>query len=122
MKFLPILLSLLALTALHGQEEAPVAEDGETRKPPVEKLDENRYRIGDVTIDKRTREIRFPALVNLREGILEYLIVHQNGKIHESLFRTETSPTNINLAFTLLSYKPSKELYRSWREPRRDFG
>ena len=113
MKFLPILLAALAVSTI----EAPGVETDGAEKPPVEKLDADRYRIGDVTLDKRTREIRFPALVNLREGILEYLIVHQNGKIHESLFRTETSPTNINLAFALLSYKPSKELYRLWKEP-----
>ena len=34
-------------------------------KPPVEQIDETRYRIGKVTLDKKTREIRFPAKVNL---------------------------------------------------------
>jgi hypothetical protein len=110
MKYLPLLLLLLT-PALSQDEVKPAAA------PKVEKIDENTYRIGDVVLDKKTREIRFPGVVNLREGLLEYLIVHQNGKIHESLFRTETSPTNINVAFTLLRYKPSKELYRIPKEP-----
>jgi hypothetical protein len=78
----------------------------------IEKLDDNRYRVGDVTLDKRTREIRFPAIVNMREGFLEFLIVHEHGAVHESLFRTKASPTHINVALALLHYKPSKELYR----------
>ncbi len=47
----------------------------------------------------------------MTEGLLEYLIVHQNGKVHESLLSTEVSPTHLNLAFTLLRYPASKELY-----------
>ena len=129
LRLLPGLAIFLLPLSIHGQDEKstkpteqpkPEAEatpEPKIEAPKVEKIDENRYRIGDVTIDKSNREIRFPAAVNLREGLLEYLIVHQNGKIHESLFRTEASPTNINVAFALLRYKPSKELYRIWKEP-----
>ncbi len=113
---LALLLFPASAHAQFGEQEKP-AEAAKPATPKVEKLDENRYRIGDVTLDRSTREIRFPAVINMREGLLEYLIVHQNGKIHESLFRTDTSPTNINVAFALLSYKPSKELYRKWKEP-----
>lgn len=102
-----------------AQERAPVEPNSlpapdqavEPVKPAVEQLDENRYRIGNVTFDKKTREIRFPTKVNMTEGLLEYLVVHQNGKVHESLLVTEVSPTHINLAFTLLRYTPSRELY-----------
>ncbi|MGD7654705.1 MAG: YdjY domain-containing protein [Verrucomicrobiales bacterium] len=80
-------------------------------KPPIEKIDENRYRVGDVIVNQKTREIAVPCLVNMDEGLLEFLLVHENGKVHESLFVTSVSPTNINLAFTLLGYKPSRHLY-----------
>lgn len=117
MKSFQLFLLLFASPLVFGQEEAEKTASEETAAAPkVEKIDENRYRIGDVTLDNQTREISFPAVVNLREGLLEYLIVHQNGKIHESLFRTETSPSNINLAFVLLRYKASKELYRIPKE------
>ena len=79
--------------------------------PPVEKLDEFRYRIGQVTLDKKSREIRFPTKVNMDQGLLEYLIVLAKGKVHESLLVTEISPTHLNLAFTLLRYSPSPELF-----------
>ena len=104
---IPICASLLL-----AQETPPdVAPAIEAPKPSVQKLDETRYLIGGISFDENTREIRFPTKVNLTEGLLEYLIVHQSGKVHEALLSTEISPTDLNLAFTLLRYPPSRELY-----------
>ena len=111
---IPFLLPLLFVSILHGEE---VKKPTKPEKPAIEKLDDSNYRFGEITFNKETREIRFPAQINMKEGLLEYLIVHQNGKIHESLFRTDVSPTNINLVLTLLRYKPSKDLYRIPKEP-----
>jgi hypothetical protein len=80
-------------------------------KPSVVKLSETKYQIGAVTFDQKTREIRFPAKVNMEDGLLEYLIVLAQGKVHEALLITEISPTHLNLAFTLLRYTPSRELF-----------
>ena len=80
-------------------------------KPSVEKLDETHYRIGKILLDLTTREIRFPAKVNTSTMPLEFLLVNENGKLHESLLKTDVSPTQLNLAFTLLRYLPSRELY-----------
>ncbi len=105
-------LALAADPAAKPEDSTPKAEEkAEAVQPSVKKLDESRYQIGEVIFDKKTREIRFSATLNMAEGLLEYLIVHQNGKIHESLLITEISPTHLNLAFTLLSYPPSQELY-----------
>jgi hypothetical protein len=94
--------------------QVPDAKDTATTepvKPSVKKLDATRYQIGEITFDQKTREIRFPCKVNMTEGLLEFLIVHRNGKLHESLLLTDVSPTQLNLAFTLLNYTPSRELY-----------
>ena len=109
-----ILIPLCASLAL-AQDRSPVepppspATDpgAEADKPTVNKLDETRCQIGGVIFDQKTREIRFPTKVNMTEGQLEYLIVHENGKVHESLLSTTVSPTHLNLAFTLLRYPPS---------------
>ncbi|RYD39074.1 MAG: hypothetical protein EOP85_16590 [Verrucomicrobiaceae bacterium] len=93
------------------EEEAQEEKPAEPAKPSVKKLDENRYQVGQVIFDRKKREVRFPAKVNMTEGLLEFLLVHEKGKLHESLFSTTTSPTDISLALTLLRYKPSKELY-----------
>ncbi len=91
-----------------AQESAPTAEPV---KPSVLKLSETKYQIGAVTFDQKAREIRFPAKVNMEEGLLEYLVVLAQGKIHEALLITEISPTHLNLAFTLLRYTASRELF-----------
>lgn len=91
-------------------------------KPAVEKLDATRYRIGEVILDQKTREIRIPAEVNMNEGLVEFLLVHKDGKVHESLFRTGISATHLNLAFALLRYKPSRELYFAYDENGQNIG
>lgn len=105
-----------AVPQVEETDDDPDAEAG-PEKPNLTRLSETRYRIGNddpekwVEFDSATREIHFPATVNMDLGMLEFAIVHVNGKIHESLFATEVSPTHLNLAFTLLRYQPSHELY-----------
>jgi len=60
------------------------------------------YEIGKVRIDKAQRTATFPAVINMTNGLLEYLIVTDYGKRHESLLRTEASPTHVHLAMLLL--------------------
>lgn len=89
----------------------PPAQPAAPAKPTVKRLDETHYQIGEVKFDQKTREIRFPATVNLTEGLLEFAIVRPHGKVHESLLITDASATDINLALTLLRYPPSPDLY-----------
>jgi len=107
-------LSLIAAATANGQfpapQEAP-ADAPAKEAAKVEKIDGTRYRIRDITFDSKTREIRFPAAVNMTQDLLEFIIVHQNGKVHESLLKTAISATDLNVAFSLLRYKPSPELY-----------
>lgn len=87
--------------------DQPVAEP----KPAIEKLENGRMKLGKIEFDPKTRQIRFPAAINQTEGLLEFLVVHKNGKVHESLLVTDISATNLNVAFKLLKYTASKELY-----------
>ena len=98
--------------------EVPPAKDAaaEPVKPSVTKLDETRYQIGGVVLDRKSREIRFPAKVNMAEGLIEYMIILQKGKAHEALLITPIVPTELNLAFVLLSYPPSPELFSQINE------
>ena len=105
-----VTLAVAQTTPPEGVQQA-TEKAAEPVKPSVKKLDETRYQIGGVTFDEKTREVRFPTKVNMIEGLLEFLIVHQNGKVHEALLITEISPTDLNLALTLLRYPPSRELY-----------
>lgn len=68
----------------------------------VKRLSPDQYQIGLVRLDAKAREIELPATLNMREGQLEYLLVHSYGKTHESLFKTEAQPYHIHLAALLL--------------------
>ena len=106
-----ILVSVCTSMVLAQATSPGAVPSAEAVRPSVKKIDETRYQIGGVSFDEKSREIRFPAKVNMTEGLLECLIVHLNGKVHEALLITEISPTDLNLAFTLLRYPPSRELY-----------
>ena len=123
-----ILLLLSTTALLWGQPEgdrAPVEpktlpapdQPVEPAQPAVKELDADRLQVGEIIFNRKTREIRFPAAVNMTDGeILEYAIVHRNGKIHESLLITDISATELNLAFKLLRYKGSPEFYAAFEE------
>jgi hypothetical protein len=71
-------------------------------KAPIQRLSEDVYQLGLVTLDKKKHTIRFPAQVNMSEGIVEYALVHSTGKVHESVLKTEAAPLHIHLAKLLL--------------------
>lgn len=66
--------------------------------------------LGKIIVDKQARTARFPATVNMAEGALEYLLVNDNGKTHESLFATAVSPFQLNIAMLLLGVTPTREV------------
>lgn len=69
---------------------------------PVRMVGDGLFEIGSVQLDKTQRTVSFPAVVNLKDTAVEYLLVTQYGKIHESILRTETQPYHIHLAMLLL--------------------
>lgn len=64
-----------------------------------------RFRLGEVTLDKRERSVSFPAAINQREGTIEYVVVAETGKTHESLLKTTAKPMHIHLALLLLGVR-----------------
>jgi len=60
-----------------------------------------------ITIDKAKRTVTFPATINMTDGLLEYLLVTDMGKTHESLLSTKIAPYDIQVAMLLLGIKPA---------------
>ncbi|MDD2732478.1 MAG: YdjY domain-containing protein [Desulfuromonadaceae bacterium] len=83
----------------------PGVEGQSERIPPIEKLGNGEFRLGEIVVNKVERAITFPAQVNMDRGMLEYLIVHNKGKTHESLLRTLIDPYNLQIAFMLLGFE-----------------
>jgi hypothetical protein len=107
-------LSLLAVTLLVGSGGAyhrtPLDVPADTNAPallstnalPLQKLGPDVYGLGLVQLNRKTRAITFPAVVNMSEGLVEYALVHSSGKVHESVLKTEADPLHIHLARLLL--------------------
>jgi hypothetical protein len=95
---------LMALTS--GVFAEGEAESASEDRPLVTQVGEYTYQIGEIRFDAETREVSIPVIVNMREGgPIEYLLVHENGKVHESIFVTRVSPLHLQIALKLLKYK-----------------
>ena len=67
----------------------------------------NVVELGDIKIDKSTKEIRIRSKLAIKEGILEYLMVHNEGKAYESVFKVGgNKPSELNFALLLIGCKP----------------
>jgi hypothetical protein len=66
------------------------------------------FQVGLVEFDKKNRTITLPARVNMRTQVLEYALVTESGKVHESLLATTAKPMDIQLAFLLLGASPAE--------------
>jgi hypothetical protein len=108
------LVAVAAVSAQDAKKAAPVNEQAakpdddtstQAEAPKVEDLGDFRYRYGAIEFNGKTREIRIPTLVNMREGIIEYAVVHGDGKIHESLLVTDVVPSHLQAVLKLCRFK-----------------
>lgn len=63
----------------------------------------NDLNLGDVRVNPSALSISFPAEVNQRTGLVEYLVVHETGKVHESIFKTKVGGQQIHAAALLFA-------------------
>jgi hypothetical protein len=80
------------------------------KQAPVKYLGDGYFQVGLVKINSRKKTIAFPGSVNMREGAVEYILVHSNGKTHESIFTTKVKPEDLHIAALLLGVKPQYDL------------
>ena len=79
----------------------------QTNAPKIRQISPGVFEIGKVRLDKATHSVTFPAVVNMTEAIVEYVVVTSQGKVHESLLRTDAVPKDIHVAMLLLDAKGS---------------
>lgn len=70
--------------------------------PMFQKIGPGMFALGDAKINKTTRTLSLPAVVNMNKGMLEYLLVRNGGKTHESLLRTQLEPMHLHMAMLLM--------------------
>ena len=79
----------------------------------VRQLAPNRYEVGCVHFDSKIRTITIPVKVNMREQVVEYVLVSEEGKLHESVFSTKARPEDIHVAALLMGVKATNATARS---------
>ena len=85
---------------------AATAEDAPTpAKPIVREASPGIYEVGKVRLDQKALSISFPGKLNMKRGLLEYLLVNPNGSAHESLLVTDVGANDIHVAMLLLGAK-----------------
>ena len=94
---------LLLPLCLRGAELPP--QPKETAPPKIRELKPGEWQVGDIRLSKNNRTISFPANVNITDGLIEYLLVHETGKTHESMFLTKIPPYHVQVAMLLLGAK-----------------
>lgn len=97
-------LLFLSYFCLFGDDQQNYPEIIETKKGIFE--------FGKILINKEKRQFSIPAVCNQTSGLIEYALVHNNGKIHESLFRTSVSPRLIHATLLLLKQNPQSNFFR----------
>lgn len=71
--------------------------------------DQETIRIGGVELNRKSLTVTIPATVNMIEGPAEYLLVHRNGKVHESILVTDAKPQDIHIACLLAGWQPGEK-------------
>jgi hypothetical protein len=97
-----VLLLLFVIPPRTGAEPLPTPP---TNGPPLRQISRDIFQLGVVRLDKNRKTVQFPAQLNMKEGVIEYLLVNARGKTYESLLSTDTEPYYIHLAMLLIGAK-----------------
>ncbi len=123
---LTLALTVSGLLAQGAPGHAPAKEADPNAKPAnldeaksrIKKTGDHAYELGGITFNSETREIRIPAEINMDDGVIEYALVHVNGKTHESLLRTAVVGFDLNVVMLLCHYEPHiGDLVATMKEP-----
>jgi hypothetical protein len=98
---------VLAMGVL-GLAMAWAGDDSKDTNPPaVQMIGPGLYRVGAVLVNRDERTVSFESQLNTNAGPMEYLLVHERGKVHESILKTSAEPFHIHTAMLLLGVAPS---------------
>lgn len=79
-------------------------------KSLFKKIADGISRLGNVTLDKNSREITMPGRINMVSGIIEFFACNPMGRTHESLLILDIEPLHLQLALIELGLKYGSNL------------
>jgi len=82
------------------------------KNTPVEQIGPDEYKIGNLLLNKKTKEISIPGQVNMQSGLVEYLACRsvEAAKLHESVLKLDVKPSDVQVALLLMGAKPDNNL------------
>lgn len=75
--------------------------------PPRVRWEGDRVWMGGAQVDPGARTVTVPARLNMTNGVLEYVLVAEYGKTHESLLLTDIAAQDLQSALLLLHARPA---------------
>lgn len=117
---LPLLIPLLVPFASNG---APThgAQDPVGPTPPgaaeAAATLEREFAAAGLTVDREAGALSFPATVQVRDDLLEYLLVNPHGAVHEALFVTGVPPDVLNVALLTLGLQRGQNVEYVQKDP-----
>ena len=108
-----IVMALLSAAVLQGPEVAPSAPS----RPAGEREVERAFLEHEIHLDLDRGTCWIPATIDVREDLLEYLLVNPKGAAHESLLATEVVPSRLNAALLALGAVPGKNAAWKTKDP-----
>ncbi len=70
------------------------------------RVDSKGVHFGKVDVAVASRSVSFPAKINMTNGLVEYAVVTEYGKAHESILTTDADARDLQSALLLLNGKP----------------
>lgn len=74
--------------------------------PDAEKIGDEKYRLGQLIVDLKAKTATCTGKVNMQKGMIEYLAVAPQGKLHESVLNLDVRPLHLQLGMILLGLEP----------------
>jgi len=99
------LLSCALGFSLPAQEPTGLPAEKPPAPPSIREVSPGIFQVGGVKLEKAARRVSFPAKLNMTDGPLEYLLVTGQGKLHESVLKTDLEPHHLQVAMLLLGAK-----------------
>ena len=94
-----IIAGYLAQASDDGLPRLPLADRSEV---VIREVRDGVLAVGSVELNKKDRSVTLDATVNMREGLIEYALVGEIGKVHESLLACKVKPQDLHMAILLL--------------------
>ena len=111
------LLAFLSVLPWQGAQQEPTNPAGKPALSAAQLALEKALAEQKILLDAELELCAIPAAVDIRDDLLEYLLVNPRGNAHESLFTTEVGASQLNVALLALGVQPGTNAVWTPRDP-----